>query len=310
VSQYLVRNLIQLVLVLLAVGSAVFLLVFMSGDPVMLMVPMNASRAEIEALRDAMGLNQPLWVQYGRYMVRAVQGDFGLSIKAGQPALSLVMDRVPATLELGLAGMVLATGVGMTVGIVSALKRDSWIDAAGRMLALGSQAMPIFWLGLILIIIFSVKLRMLPPFGRGGLRELILPAITMATYNIPLILRLTRSTLFDVLHQDYVRTARAKGLTERRVVLAHILRNAAIPLITVIGMNFGRILGGAIVTETVFAWPGVGLLSIDAVFTADYPVIMASTIVLVVSVVVVNFLTDLTYGLLDPRIRYSQSVSE
>jgi peptide/nickel transport system permease protein len=310
VSQYIVRNFIQLVLVLLAVGSAVFLLVFMSGDPVMLMVPMNASRAEIEALRDAMGLNQPLWVQYGRYMLRAVQGDFGLSIKAGQPALSLVMERVPATLELGLAGMVLATVVGMTIGIVSALKRDSWIDAAGRILALGSQAMPIFWLGLILIIIFSVKLRVLPPFGRGGIKELILPAITMATYNIPLILRLTRSTFFDVLHQDYVRTARAKGLTERRVVLDHILRNAAIPLITVLGMNFGRILGGAIVTETVFAWPGVGLLSIDAVFTADYPVIMASTIVLVVSVVVVNFLTDLTYGILDPRIRHSKAAGE
>jgi ABC-type dipeptide/oligopeptide/nickel transport system permease component len=306
-SRYLFRNFVQLVLVLWAVGSSVFLLVFLSGDPVMLMVPMNASREEIEALREALGLNQPLWVQYGRYMLRAVQGDFGDSIKAGQPALTLVMERVPATLELGLAGMVLATVVGMSVGVVSALRRDSWIDAAGRVLALGSQAMPIFWLGLILIIVFSVKLHWLPPFGRGGLRELILPAVTMATYNIPLILRLTRSTLFDVLHQDYVRTARAKGLPERRVVLGHILRNAAIPLITVIGMNFGRILGGAIVTETVFAWPGVGLLSIDAVFTADYPVIMASTIILVVSVVVVNFLTDLTYGLLDPRIRHSET---
>jgi ABC-type dipeptide/oligopeptide/nickel transport system permease component len=303
VSHYIVRSVVQLVLVLLAVGSAVFLLVFMSGDPVMLMVPMNASREEIDALREALGLNQPLWVQYGRYMGRAVQGDFGVSIKAGQPALDLVMERIPATLELGFAGMILATVVGMSVGIVSALKRDSWIDAAGRVLALGSQAMPIFWLGLILIIIFSVKLRLLPPFGRGGISALILPAITMATYNIPLILRLTRSTLFDVMHQDYVRTARAKGLSEGRVVLAHILRNAAIPLVTVIGMNFGRILGGAIVTETVFAWPGVGLLSIDAVFTADYPVIMASTIVLVVSVVLVNFLTDLTYGVLDPRIR-------
>jgi peptide/nickel transport system permease protein len=299
-----VRNVIQLVLVLLAVGTSVFLLVFLSGDPVMLMVPMNATREEIEALRVALGLDQPLWVQYGRYMLRAVQGDFGDSIKAGQPALSLVMERVPATLELGLAGMLLATVIGMSIGIVSALKRDSWIDAFGRVLALGSQAMPIFWLGLVLIIIFSVKLRLLPPFGRGGLPELILPAITMATYNIPLILRLTRSSLFEVLHQDYIRTARAKGLPERRVVLAHVLRNAAIPLVTVIGMNFGRILGGAIVTETVFAWPGVGLLSIDAVFTADYPVIMASTIVLVVSVVVVNFLTDLTYGVLDPRIRH------
>jgi ABC-type dipeptide/oligopeptide/nickel transport system permease component len=305
VTTYVVRNVVQLVLVLLAVGTSVFLLVFLSGDPVMLMVPMNATREEIEALRVALGLDQPLWVQYGRYMARAVQGDFGDSIKAGQPAISLVMERVPATLELGLAGMLVATVVGMSIGIVSALKRDSWIDAFGRVLALGSQAMPIFWLGLVLIIVFSVKLHLLPPFGRGGLKELILPAITMATYNIPLILRLTRSALFEVLHQDYIRTARAKGLQERRVVLVHVLRNAAIPLVTVIGMNFGRILGGAIVTETVFAWPGVGLLSIDAVFTADYPVIMASTIVLVVSVVVVNFLTDLTYGVLDPRIRHA-----
>ena len=303
-SRYVLRNLIQLVLVTLAVATTAFLLVFMSGDPVMLMVPMNATREEIEALRDAFGLNQPLWVQYGRYMVRAAQGDFGISIKAGQPALNLVMERIPATLELGLAGMILATVVGMGVGVLSALKRDSWIDAAGRVLALGSQAMPIFWLGLILIIIFSVKLRLLPPFGRGGLKELILPAITMATYNIPLILRLTRSTFFDVLYQDYIRTARAKGLPERVVVFVHILRNAAIPLVTVLGMNFGRILGGAIVTETVFAWPGVGLLSIDAIFTADYPVIMAATIILVVSVVVMNFLTDLTYAVLDPRIRY------
>jgi peptide/nickel transport system permease protein len=304
VSRYLLRSLIQLVLVTWAVATAVFLLVFMSGDPVMLMVPMTATREEVEALRDALGLNQPLWVQYGRYVVRAVQGDFGVSIKAGQPAINLVLERIPATLELGLAGMILASVVGIGVGVLSALKRDSWIDAAGRVLALGSQAMPIFWLGLLLIIIFAVKLRILPPFGRGGLKELILPAITMATYNIPLILRLTRSTFFDVLYQDYIRTARAKGLPERVVVFVHILRNAAIPLVTVLGMNFGRILGGAIVTETVFAWPGVGLLSIDAIFTADYPVIMAATIILVVSVVVVNFLTDLTYAVLDPRIRY------
>jgi peptide/nickel transport system permease protein len=304
VSRYVLRSLIQLVLVTWAVATAVFLLVFMSGDPVMLMVPMTATREEVEALRDALGLNQPLWVQYGRYVVRAVQGDFGVSIKAGQPALNLVMERIPATLELGLAGMILASVVGIGVGVLSALKRDSWIDAAGRVLALGSQAMPIFWLGLLLIIIFAVKLRVLPPFGRGGLKELILPAITMATYNIPLILRLTRSTFFDVLYQDYIRTAQAKGLPERVVVFVHILRNAAIPLITVLGMNFGRILGGAIVTETVFAWPGVGSLSIDAIFTADYPVIMAATIILVVSVVVMNFLTDLTYAVLDPRIRY------
>jgi len=303
-ANYYFRNLVQLILVAIGVASAAFMLVFLSGDPVMLMVPMNATPAEIETLREALGLNDPLWVQYWRYMLRAVQGDFGNSIKMGQPALRLVFERFPATIELGLAGMIIATVVGVTVGIISALKRDTWIDALGRMLALGSQAMPIFWLGLILIIIFSVRLNWLPPFGRGGIRELILPAVTLATYNVPLILRLTRSTFFEVLHQDYIRTARAKGLPERVVVFLHVLRNAAIPIVTVTGMNFGRILGGAIVTETVFAWPGVGLLSIEAIFTADYPVIMASTVILVIAVVIVNFLTDLTYAFLDPRIRY------
>ena len=293
-----------MILVSVGVATLVFVLVFLTGDPVMLMVPMNATPEEINNLREAMGLNDPLPVQYWRYMVRAVQGDFGNSIKMGQPALRLVAERFPATLELGLAGVILATVIGVSVGILSAIKRDTWIDALGRILALGSQSMPIFWLGLMLIILFSVKLQLLPPFGRGGFKELILPAVTLATYNIPLVLRLTRSTIFDVIHQDYVRTARAKGLPEHVVVFLHILRNAAIPIVTVTGMNFGRILGGAIVTETVFAWPGVGLLSIDAIFTADYPVIMASTVVLVISVVLVNFLTDLTYAMLDPRIRY------
>ncbi len=279
-------------------------MVFMTGDPVMLMLPMNATPEEIRNLREAMGLNAPVYVQYGRYMARAIQGDFGNSIKMDQPATRLVFERFPATLELGIAGMILATVVGVAVGILSAIKRDTWIDGLGRILALGSQAMPIFWLALMLIILFSVKLRLLPPMGRGGFKELIMPAVTLATYNIPLILRLTRSTFFDVLHQDYIRTARAKGLPDRVIIFQHILRNAAIPILTVMGMNFGRILGGAIVTETVFAWPGVGLLSVEAIFTADYPVIMASTVILVVSVVVVNFLTDLLYAVLDPRIRY------
>jgi len=279
-------------------------MVFLSGDPVMLMVPMTATPEEIQNLRVAMGLDKPLWMQYGLYMSRAIQGDFGNSIKAELPAIRLFLERVPATLELGIAGMILATVIGVVVGILSAIRRDSWIDALGRILALGSQSMPVFWLALMLIILFSVQLKILPPFGRGGIKELIMPSITLATYNIPLILRLTRSTFFDVIHQDYIRTARAKGLPDRVIIYQHILRNAAIPLLTVTGMNFGRILGGAIITETVFAWPGVGLLSVDAIFTADYPVIMASTVVLVVSVVVVNFLTDLLYSVLDPRIRY------
>jgi ABC-type dipeptide/oligopeptide/nickel transport system permease component len=270
----------------------------------MLMVPMTATPEEIQNLRVAMGLDKPLWVQYGVYMSHAIRGDFGNSIKAELPATRLFFERVPATLELGIAGMVLATVIGVVVGILSAIRRDSWIDALGRILALGSQSMPVFWLALMLIILFSVQLKILPPFGRGGIKELIMPAITLATYNIPLILRLTRSAFFDVIHQDYIRTARAKGLPDRVIIYQHILRNAAIPILTVTGMNFGRILGGAIITETVFAWPGVGLLTVDAIFTADYPVIMAATVILVVSVVVVNFLTDLLYAVLDPRIRY------
>jgi peptide/nickel transport system permease protein len=303
-TRYLLKNVIQLVVVCLAVATLVFVMVFLTGDPVTLMVPMNATPQEIDTLRQAMGLDRPFWVQYWKYMVRAVQGDFGNSLKMDQPAIRLLFERVPATLELGLSGMFLATLIGVSMGILSAVKRDTWIDAVGRILALGSQSMPIYWLALMMIIFFSVNLKILPPFGRGGLKELIMPAVTMATYNIPLILRLTRSSFFDVLYQDYVRTAYAKGLPNRVILFQHILRNAAIPIVTVIGMNFGRILGGAIVTETVFAWPGVGLLTIDAIFTADYPVIMASTVVLVVSVVFVNFLTDLLYAVLDPRIRY------
>jgi peptide/nickel transport system permease protein len=304
VGKYLLRNLAQLILVCFGVASLVFMLVFISGDPVMLMVPMTATPEEIQNLRVAMGLDKPLWVQYLMYMSRLIRGDFGNSIRIEIPAIRLFLERVPATLELGVAGMVLATIIGVSVGIISAMRRDTWIDAIGRILALGSQSMPVFWLALMLIIIFSVYLKLLPPFGRGGIKELIMPAITLATYNIPLILRLTRSTFFDIIHQDYIRTARAKGLPDWVIVYQHILRNAAIPIITVTGMNFGRILGGAIITETVFAWPGVGLLTVDAIFTADYPVIMASTVILVVSVVVVNFLTDIVYAILDPRIKY------
>jgi len=304
VGKYLLRNLVQLILVCFGVASLVFMLVFISGDPVMLMVPMTATPEEIQNLRVAMGLDKPLWVQYLMYMSRLIRGDFGNSIRIEIPAIRLFLERVPVTLELGVAGMVLATIIGVSVGIISAMRRDTWIDAIGRILALGSQSMPVFWLALMLIIIFSVYLKLLPPFGRGGIKELIMPAITLATYNIPLILRLTRSTFFDIIHQDYIRTARAKGLPDWVIVYQHILRNAAIPIITVTGMNFGRILGGAIITETVFAWPGVGLLTVDAIFTADYPVIMASTVILVVSVVVVNFLTDIVYAILDPRIKY------
>jgi ABC-type dipeptide/oligopeptide/nickel transport system permease component len=222
----------------------------------------------------------------------------------GQSALPLVLERVPATVELGTSGLLIAALVGVSIGILSAIRRDTWIDALGRFLALGSQAMPTFWLGLMLIIIFAVKLRVLPAFGRGEMRHLIMPAVTLATYNIPIILRITRSAFIEVIHQDYIRTARAKGVPENVITFQHILRNAAIPIVTVLGMNFGWMLAGAIAVETVFSWPGIGYFTLQAIFLGDYPVVMASTVILVMGVVIVNFLTDLTYGFLDPRIRY------
>jgi len=305
VIRYIIRNTIQLIVVCFGIITTVFILTFVASDPVIMMVPLNATPEEVNALRQSLGLNDPFPVQFSRYLIRIIQGDFGDSIRMRQPALRLVIERIPATLELGIASLLIATFVGISIGILSATKQNTWIDALGRLLALSGQSMPIFWFGLILIILFSVKLRFFPPFGHGGIKALIMPSITLATYNIPLILRLTRSTFLEVIHQDYVQTARAKGLPEKTVILRHILPNAAIPIFTVIGMNFGKIVGGAIVTETVFAWPGVGLLTIDAIFTADYPVVMACTIILASSVVIVNFLTDLTYRVLDPRIRYS-----
>ncbi|RLA91958.1 MAG: ABC transporter permease [Deltaproteobacteria bacterium] len=303
--KYIVRNIIQLIAVCFGIITMVFILTFIAGDPVLMMAPLNATPEEVNALRQSLGLNDPLPVQFSRYLLRVIQGDFGNSIRMQQPALRLVIERIPATIELGITSLLIATIVGVSVGILSAIKQNTWIDALGRLLALSGQSIPIFWFGLILIILFSVKLRFFPPFGYGEIKALIMPAVTLATYNIPLILRLTRSTFLEVIHQDYVRTAHAKGLPGKIVIFKHILPNAAIPIFTVIGMNFGKIVGGAIVTETVFAWPGVGLLTIDAIFTADYPIIMACTIILASSVVIVNFLTDLIYHVLDPRIRYS-----
>lgn len=304
-KRYLLRNIAHMLLVCFAIIIMVFMLTFVAGDPVTLMVPLNATPEEVNTLRESLGLNDPLMVQFWRYLVRIIQLDFGDSTRMRQPALRLVLERIPATLKLGFASLLLATFVGVSVGILSATKQNTWIDALGRLLALSGQSIPVFWLGLMLIVLFAVKLQLLPVFGYGGIKTLIMPAVTLATYNIPLILRVTRSTFLEVIHQDYVRTARAKGVPEKVVIFQHILPNAAIPIFTVAGINFGKMIGGAIITETVFAWPGIGLLTINAIFTADYPIIMVATIILTSSVVVVNFLIDFTYHLLDPRIRYA-----
>jgi ABC-type dipeptide/oligopeptide/nickel transport system permease component len=267
------------------------------------MLPPEASAEDIARFREVSGLNDPLLVQYARFLGNAVRGDFGRSLRHDQPSLPLIMERMPATLELSLFGMALALVVAVPLGILSAWKRGSVIDLLGMAMALIGQSMPNFWLGIMLIYIFAVGLRWLPTGGRGDLQRLILPGVTVAAYLVPLISRLVRSAMLEVLSEDYIRTARGKGLSESTVLFRHAFRNVLIPVVTVVALRFGNLLGGAVIIETVFAWPGVGLLAVQAIYNRDYPLVQASVFILALIIVTINFFTDLVYGYLDPRIQ-------
>jgi ABC-type dipeptide/oligopeptide/nickel transport system permease component len=301
---YVGRRLVQAVLVCLGISLITFLLLHVVGNPVLLLLPQEASEQDVTLLRAKLGLDRPLAVQYGIFLQGAVRGDFGTSLFVQAPALGLILERMPATIELTLAGLAVAIAIAIPLGVLSAVRRFSVLDNLATVGAVAGQAMPIFWLGIMLIVLFAVKLHWLPASGRGGPAHLILPALTLGAYLAPLTMRLTRSGMLDILSQDYIRTARAKGVRERWVLFKHALRNAAIPLVTILGFQFGRVLGGAIVTETVFAWPGVASLAVKAIRTYDYPVVQASVVLLALIIVVVNLLTDLVIAYLDPRIRY------
>ncbi len=282
----------------------VFLLVHLSGDPALLMLPMEATPEDIARFRDAMGFNDPLYIQYLRFLKNALQGDFGESLRIGQPAFSLVLERLPATLELTFASIFIAVLVGVPAGILAASRRyTSWDTAAMGGAVLG-QAVPVFWLGIMLILLFGVTLGWFPTHGRGTLSHLVLPAVALSSFSTASIARLTRSAMLETLEQDYVRTAWSKGLPGRVVILIHALRNALIPVVTIIGIQFGILLGGAVITETIFAWPGVGRLVIQAVYGRDFPVVQAVVIVVASGFVLINLFVDIIYMLLDPRIRY------
>jgi ABC-type dipeptide/oligopeptide/nickel transport system permease component len=265
---------------------------------------MDASEETIANIRSKLGLDRPIYVQYLLFLRNAVRGDLGTSIRHQQPALQLVLDRIPATLELTFAGMTIALFIAIPLGIISALKRGTLIDLFGVGFALLGQAIPVFWLGLEMISLFSVRWRILPSIGRGGIENLVMPAITVGTYTAATIVRVLRTSMLEVLNEDYLRTARGKGLNERTVIVRHSLPNALIPVITVIGLQLSALLGGAIVTETVFAWPGVGLLAIQAIFNRDYPVVQAVVIVIAIVFITVNLFVDILYVAIDPRIRY------
>jgi ABC-type dipeptide/oligopeptide/nickel transport system permease component len=280
VTAFVVRRALTSALVVLGVSVVTFFLTFLSGDPAELMLPTGATPEQMAAFRREWGFDDPLYVQYGRFLGRALGGDLGVSLRHGQPALPLIAERLPATLQLTVTAMLLAICLAVPLGVVSATHRGGPIDLALMGVALAGQAVPNFWLAIMMILLFAVSLGWLPTSGRGGPEHVVLPAVAIAINLMALLTRLVRSTMLEVLAEDYVRTARAKGLGELAVLGRHALRNALIPLVTVVGLQFGYILGGAVVIETVFTWPGVGLFTVQAITNRDYPVVQASVMIL------------------------------
>lgn len=303
ISRLIARRLVLSIFVILGVTVVVFVVIHLSGDPTGLMLPPEASEAEIVQFRHQMGFDQPLFVQFWKFFAHAVRGDFGQSLQYREPALGLVLERLPATIQLTLAALFVAVAAAIPLGVVSAVKRNSIVDNAAMFLALFGQSMPIFWLGIVLILVVSVRWQLLPSSGAGGIQYLILPGLTLGLYTTARITRLVRAEMLEVLGQDYLRTARAKGLRGRTVVWRHALRNAMLPVITMIGLEAGSMLGGAIITETVFAWPGVGQLVVGAIFNRDYPVVQAAVFTIAVMFVLVNLGVDILYTVIDPRVR-------
>lgn len=301
---YLVRRVLYAGVTIVAVSILVFGLLQMSGDPATMLLPFEATAVDVARLRADLGLDRPLHEQYFKFLGRAIQGDFGYSFRYRQNAMSVVVERLPATLELAGAALLVSLLIAIPAGTIAALRRGTWIDQLAMSVAVFGQSMPSFWLGLMLILLIAVGLRWLPASGGGEPRYLILPALTLGANLAAVTARLLRSALLEVMSRDYIRTARAKGLTERIVVWRHALKNAAIPVVTVIGLQLGHLLSGSIIVETVFSYPGMGLMAIKAIGGHDYPVVQAFVLLFTVIIVLINLAVDLLYTRLDPRITY------
>lgn len=308
----IVRRALQLLFLLLGISFLVFSSMYIApGDPAAVIGGPTATESDITAIRDNLGLNDPFITQYVRYVGNAIQGDFGYSYQTSQPVSDAIMIRFPNTLKLAIASMIVAVILGVITGLVSALKQNSLLDVSATTFALAGISIPNFWLGALLILVFSVNLQWLPVGGMSnpfytmdGIKELILPAITLGTGSAAMIARMTRSSMLEVIRADYVRTARAKGVKEKNVIWIHTLKNAMIPIITVIGLNFGLLLGGTIITEKVFAINGVGRLMIDAIAARDFPMVQGSVLLVATLFVLVNLIVDIVYTYIDPRIKY------
>jgi ABC-type dipeptide/oligopeptide/nickel transport system permease component len=304
--RYILQRLGQSAVTLLGVSVLVFVILrVLPGDPARMLLPDGAPESAVAELNRQLGLREPFIVQYGLFLKSVAHGDFGQSFQYRVPALRVVLERLPATIQLTLAAMLITIAAGVSLGIFTAVRRGTRYDVAGTIVAVLGQSLPNFWLGIMLILLFGVALRWLPTSGFSGWTSLVLPAVTLAAFPMALVARLTRSSMLEILHRDYIRTGRAKGLAEGNVVFRHALRNAAIPVLTVIGLQIGALLGGAVITESVFAWPGMGKLIVDAIFFRDFPVVQTVLILSATAFVVINLVVDLLYTVIDPRIRYS-----
>jgi peptide/nickel transport system permease protein len=304
--RYLIGRVAFGALAVLGVSLIVFGVLRLSGDPVAVLLPEHATQADHERLRARLGLDQPLPVQYLRFLERLVRADFGQSFRYEEPAARLVLDRMPATLELLAVTLVVVAVVAIPLGVLAATQPGSPLDQVLAVITLAGQSIPTYWIAIVLVLLFAVELRWLPTSGHGDLRHVILPAVSLAVQPTCRSIRLVRLEMLGILRQDFIRTARAKGLPPRQILFRHGLKNAAIPLVTLLGMDVGYLVGGAIVTETVFGWPGVGRLLIDAVGQRDFPVVQADVVIVAVAIVGVNLLVDLSYAALDPRIRLAE----
>lgn len=303
-AQFLLRRLQHLVWVLLAVSMLVFLLIYLSGDPITLLAPLDASPEDKERISQLYGLDQPIPVQYMNFLRDALRGDLGESYRYHRPALGLVLEKLPATIQLALFSLGLTIVLGIPLGIWAGTRAHGTVDWLVSIITFVGISIPSFWLGILLILLFADRLRWLPSSGSGSLGHMIMPGFTLALYSIGLVSRLVRSTLIDTLGRDFIRTARAKGLRERMVLYRHALRNTMIPTVTVLGLQLGGLLGGSVVVESVFAWPGVGWLMLQGIQTRDIPLVRAVVLVVGLAFVLINLCVDLLYGFVDPRIRY------
>jgi len=306
-QRYISRRLIQMIIALFLMSVIVFLLGRLTGDPVSMLLSQYSTEEDRVRITEQLGLTKPILEQYGIFVFNALKGDLGKSVAGdNRPALALILERFPASLKLALVALIISTLIGIPLGVLSAVKRGSFLDASARLLALLGQSLPAFWLGIVLMYFFSVKLRLLPTSGYGGLQHFILPAATMGLFTVAAVTRLTRSSMLEVLDSEYIKLARIKGVSETIVIWKHALRNSLMPVITFMGTFFATMITGAVVIETVFSWPGIGRLAYESISNRDFPVMQAVILFMTTLYILANLIVDILYAWVDPRIRYTK----